>query len=180
MKKRIFALLTAGMLLLTGCNASGSKNEEPLQTMIVYQALPLPEIYMEIPERFETTSSEFYEKYYICEDASIIVTEDKNGPFSSAYDYSITALVQYKEVTHSLDVISEDVFSAKNCDVQLLEFNYTLGEDDAVKKTTMIGFISDGDSMYLITCKSDTDTYESYRNDFMSVMKSVMLTKTGK
>lgn len=180
MKNRMLALLAAGLFLLNGCSSSGTESIEPDETLVVYQALPLPEIYLDIPERFETTSSQYYEEYYIFEDASIIVTEDTNGPFFSAYEYSIGALVQYQEIAHTLEVVSQEMLSGKNCDVQLLEFNYTLGEDDSIRMSCMTGFIADGNSMYLITCKSNTGTYEEYREDFLYVLRSAMITRTGK
>ena len=176
MKYRISAVLCMVMLLLAGCSSKSGKNtDETLETVVVYQALPLPDIFVDIPESFEETSSQFYEKYYICEDASIIVTEDKNGPFPSAYDYSLSALEQYRSVANTLEVLSQDALTAKNCGIQMIEFNYTLGENNDTQMSTMVGFVTDGDSMYIITCKSNTSTYAEYQNAFRTVMESVML-----
>lgn len=179
MRYRILAVMASAMLLLTGCSRTEKETELPEETVIVYQALPLPEIYMDIPENYEATSSQFIEEFYIYEDASIIVTEDTSGPYSSMYDYAISALVQYEQVANDVRYTSDEVVEAKNCNVQVLEFNYTLGEDNAVKKSAMVGYASDGESIFIITCKSDTDTYESHRNEFMTVMRSVMMTRTG-
>lgn len=178
MKYRIIAVLIMTALLLTGCSAS-TEDQEPLATVAVYNALPLPDLSMDIPEGYEATSSEFYEKYYIQDDASIIVTEDTNGPFSSSYDYAISALLEYQKVANEVEVVTSEPVRGENCSVHLLEFRYTLGEDNAVDMTCLAGFATDGSSMYIITCKSNTSTYSLHHDEFYTVMQSVMLTTTG-
>ncbi len=175
MKKCLAGL--AAVLLLTGCNES-TDTSAPEETRVVYKALPLPELYMEIPEDYTATSSEFYEEYYIKDDASIIVTQDTGGPFESAYDYSVSALVQYQDVTEDLEVLGTELVETDSIGVQILEFTYTMGEgDNAITKTSMAGYCTDSESMYIITCKSDPDTYEAHREEFLSVMRSVSFVK---
>lgn len=180
MQYRLLAALCIGAaVLLSGCGKEGTQNSEAAE-IPVYQALPLPVLKLDIPETFSETSSEFYEKYYICNDASIIITEDTEGPFTSAYDYSISALRQYQETASTVEVLSQEVVIAKNCDVQVLEFRYTLGDNAEADLTAATGFMTDGESMYIITCKSNTDTYPQYRDAFYTVMRSVMNIKTGR
>ena len=178
MKYRIIAVLSIAALLFTGCSAS-SEDKEPLATVAVYNALPLPDLSMDIPEGYEATSSEFYEKYYIQDDASIIVTEDTNGPFSSSYDYAALALLEYQKVANEMEIITSEPVRGKNCSVHLLEFRYTLGEDNAADMTCLAGFATDGSSMYIITCKSNTSTYSLHHDEFYTVIQSVMMTATG-
>lgn len=174
--KKCFACLAA-VLLLTGCTPS-AHTSSPEETRVVYKALPLPELYMEIPETYTATSSQFYEEYYILDDATIIVTEDTGGPFNSAYDYSISALVQYQDVTEDLEVLGTDLLENDGVGVQILEFTYTMGEGDAaITKTSMAGYCTDSETMYIITCKSDPETYASHREEFLSVMRSISFVK---
>ncbi len=172
--KRLAILLSVFAICAAGCELN-PKESEVDSAVEVYTALPLPALYVEIPEHFETTSSEFYEEYYICEDASIIITEDTAGaPYTSVYDYSIDALVEYQNVTSDLELLKSELVYAGSAGVQVMEFVYTLGEGEkSITKTCMVGYMTDRESMYIITCKSDEDTYETYREDFLSVITSV-------
>ena len=177
MKHRLLCCLCLGAMLLTGCSA---KNTESEPTQIpVYEALPLPDIKLDIPEGYETTSSELCEEFYVKDDASIIITEDKNGPFDSTYDYSIRALAQYQNLATTLEVSGNEVMQGANTSVQTLEFRYTFGDNAEGDLTALIGYATDGQSMFIITCKSNTVTYEQHKEEFAAVMRSLMLTTTG-
>lgn len=178
MKHSILAVLAAACVLLTGCASTAAEQESTEETMVVYQALPLPDLFVKIPEGYEETSSQFYEKYYIQDDASIIITEDNDSPNTPIKDYSTKALVQYQGMTKSLDVIGDDVVYADKIAVQILEFTYTLAEDGP-KLTTMVGFATDGQTIYILTCKSSEETYEQHRAEFLTVMKSIRIDKTN-
>lgn len=177
--KRLTALLFAGMLLFSGCSGQESAESTAETETPVYKALPLPELYLEIPERFSVTSSQFYEEYYICEDASIIITQDvEDAPYASVYDYAASALVEYENVTSGMELHNDEMVYAGTVAVQTLEFTYTVGEgEDALSKTCMTGYLTDTDSMYIITCKSDVETYASFRDDFLSVIQSAAFIK---
>lgn len=172
--KRLTALLMVCAVCFAECGTQEAQNSVEETQESIFKALPLPKLYLEIPERFSTTSSEFYEEYYICDDASIIVTEDtKDAPYKSVYDYSVSALVEYQNITTEFELLHEELIEAGPIGVQVMEFNYGIGEGDSIiRKTCMVGYLTDSDSMYIITCKSDTDTYEGFRDDFISVLSS--------
>lgn len=178
--KRLLLILAAMALCLTGCSTSGTESDSvPAETVAVYQALPLPDLYIEVPDGYQTTSSEFYEEYYVKDDASIIVTEDTSGaPYTSSKDYSITALSQYRSMTHSLELIGDDQVMAGSYGVAILEFRYTLDEKDEKWFTSMVGYMTDGNSMFILTCKSNSETYDSHREEFLSVLRSPAIIKT--
>ena len=135
---------------------------------------------VEIPENYQKTSSQAYKEYYISGDASIIITEDtRQEHYDSAYDYSITALNEYEEVTSSLNYLNSEVLSTgSSAKVQTLEFEYTLtDEPDATKMSCLAGYMTDGASMYIITCKSSSATYPSHKNEFLQVMQSAVISK---
>lgn len=177
--KRLTALLLAAAAVFCGCQTSEAAEDSTAATEAVYKALPLPELFMSVPERFSVTSSQFYEEYYICEDASIIVTQDvKDAPYSSVYDYAVNALTEYQNITTELELLHNELLYAGSVAVQTLEFNYTLGEgEDALRLTCMTGYLTDTDSMYIITCKCNTDNYESYREDFLTAITSACFLK---
>lgn len=177
--KRLIALLTVCTLCFTGCSAQDTQESTAETTVPVYKALPLPELYVEVPEHFETTSSDFYEEYYICEDASIIITQDRAGaPYSSIYDYATSALAEYQKVTSELELMNMEIVQSDKVAVQVMEFSYTIGDEEAsISKTCMVGYLTDTDSMYIITCKSDHGTYETFRDDFLTVITSAAFVK---
>ena len=177
MKYRLLCCLCLGAMLLTGCGAKKTESE-PTQ-IPVYEALPLPDIKLDIPEGYEATSSELCETFYVKDDASIIITEDKNGPFDSTYDYSITALRQYQQVATTVEVLSNEAFDCVNAPLQTLEFRYTLGDNAEADMTVLAGYVTDGESMFIVTCKSNTTTYAQHRDEFFTVMRSLMVTTTG-
>lgn len=176
--KRLAILLTVFACCCVGCELKPTQ-DQPESVVDVYQALPLPNLHVDIPKRFETTSSEFYKEYYICEDASIIITEDTaDAPYTSVSDYSIKAIVEYQNVTTDFKLINDELLHADTTAIQMMEFTYTLGEgDNSVSKNCMVGYLTDRDSMYIITCKSDVDTYADYREDFLALIRSAYFLK---
>jgi hypothetical protein len=178
MKHRILAVLAAAGLLLTGCGSISAKEEVTEETMVVYQALPLPDLFVKIPEGYTETSSQFYEKYYIQDDASIIITEDNDSPNTPIKDYSTRALVQYQDMTKTLEVTGSDVVYAGHIAVQLLEFDYTLADDGPVL-STMVGYATDGQTIYILTCKCSKEHYDQRREEFLTVMQSIRIDKTA-
>ena len=173
--KRMLIGLLACTLCLCGCGSNGAESDSIVETEVVYQALPLPDLLIDIPNRFSKTSSEFYEEYYICEDASIIVTQDtEDAPYSSVEDYSIKALVEYQSITTDLTVKNDEIIHARDIGVQILEFDYTIGEgDQSLTKSCMVGYLTDSQSMFIVTCKSNPETYDNYREDFLAALQSV-------
>ncbi|MBE6875827.1 MAG: hypothetical protein E7496_03750 [Ruminococcus sp.] len=181
MKKiNLLALALCPVMMLSGCAQKEATDTEPAETVIVYQALPLPDLIVSIPENYQKTSSNAYKEYYICEDASIIITEDTREPsYSSSYDYSVRALNEYEKMTSSLEFVgSEKLESGCAYSVQTLEFNYELGEgEEAVRLTCLAGYLTDGATMYIITCKANTDTYQNHRDEFIQVMQSAVISR---
>lgn len=175
---RLCCLAAAAVFCLTGCSGTQTPSENTQETLVVHQALPLPDLSVKIPDTFETTSSEHYEEYYICDDASIIITEDTSGaPYNSAYDYAVSALVQYEDMAHSVTDVKEDVVYSGKYAVQTLEFTYTLDQNDEYPLHSIIGYMTDSASMYIITCKSSADTFEKHREEFLSVLQSAYIVK---
>lgn len=175
--KQILAILAAAALLLTGCSPAQTDSSNPQETVVVYKKLPLPQLSVDIPEQYTSTSTDFYEEFYVNADASIIITEDTSqGRYDSAKEYSIEALTKYQNATEELKVIGDGVVYAGSIAVYYLEFTYTMGEgENAITKTTLAGFMTDARSMFIITCKCDPENYDSHREEFLSVMQSAVI-----
>lgn len=166
-------------MLLSGCSVQpgGSQEDNTTETMIVYKSLPLPNLFVDIPERFEETSSQYYDKYYIHNNASIIITEDTEASGMSAKDYSTRALTEYQNMTNSLENVSTDSLNAGELYVQYLEFTYTVNAGDS-PLSVMVGYATDSQSMFIVTCKCGAEEYQDYRSDFLTVLKSIRIDRT--
>ncbi len=181
MKAKWAAFLTAAALLLTGCSVQipGFPQEESEPEIAVYNQLPLPALFADIPQTFTETSSEQIDKFYVCDDASIIFMEDPN-PCNDLYAYAISALVEYQKLATSEETIDDAVIQGNSHTVQTLEFIYSLGEEgDGPTLHAIVGFISDGASVFTVTCKSEVDTFESHREEFLTTLRSVRIDRTG-
>jgi hypothetical protein len=174
---RYIALFLGMAMLLTGCQSQTSSEEQITETVNVFQALPLPDLYIEIPEDYQKTSSQFYQEYYVKDSASIIVTEDASQKdYPSNRDFAINALSQYKQTTKSLNYIGEDWIQSGNYKVYVLEFSYIVA-DDVPEMTSYIGYVTDGDSMYIITCSAHSEDYPNHKDEFKQVLGSVRITR---
>lgn len=176
----LLLLLLCPVLLFSGCAGQNETPEEPLETVIMYQALPLPDLLVSIPENYQTTSSQAYKEYYICEDASIIITEDtRESYYPSAYDYSVNALKEYRNLVPSLEFVGNEAMETKSrYTIQTLEFDYTIGEgEEAARLSCLAGYLTDGKSMYIITCKCNSDTYQKHREEFVQTMQSAAIAR---
>lgn len=177
--KKLILVSVLFLLLLSGCTTAET-DSQPEEPIMMYQKLALPDLIISIPENYQTTSSKAYEEYYICEDASIIITEDTAQPYySSAYDYAVSALNEYEKITSSLEFLGNETLDS-GCDykIQTMEFNYTLGEgEQRPALTCLVGYLTDSASMYIITCKSNTETYSSHREEFRQVLQSAVIAR---
>lgn len=179
MNRKCCYLIISMLFLLcqAGCAPAAKQEQTTSETMIVYEKLPLPDLFISIPEGYEETSSQFYETYYCKDDASIIITEDESAVNTPSRDYAVSALNQYQSVTQTLEVLNDEVMAAGAATVQVLEFTYTLTADDT-PMTTMAAFATDGLTSYIITCKSRADTYDLHRPEFLAAVQSVRIDKT--
>lgn len=170
----------AALCIAAACFAGCSdKKSEADDSSIIEVMVPLemPDINISIPEDFEETSTESNETVYVRDDASIIVNSDV---FTEAYDtpeeYVEYAIETYKTYSDEFEIISREKINAADNEGELLEFTYSLNTDNGVfSKYCMVAYFSDGEKMYLVTCKADVDTYMGYREDFLCVIASVML-----
>jgi len=173
------ALLSVLIFMLCGCDTVPNTSSGTSEIMI-----PLfePDIDFSIPESFSQTSTENNNTAYICENASIIVNEDKlteSVPTLSAY--ATYSKETYQKITDSFEIISEDKNQNINgLDSTVIEFNYGINdENDTLSMTCMVGFYCDPinrpGKIFIVTCKSDSESYPDYKDDFFKTIKSVNL-----
>lgn len=177
MKKVLTLLAVSGMFLacMSGCGdkkqEDGAKSESGTPEIMI--PLKMPDIDIFIPGDYEETSTESNSTVYIKDDASIIVNSDAfTEDYKTLDEYVEYAIETYQTYSDEVEFLeSED----RN-DGKLLEFIYSLNTENGVfSKYCMTAYFSDGEQIFLVTCKADVGTYEKYRDEFLNVVDSVKL-----
>lgn len=175
--KRIMALLAAASVLLTGlagCKDKESSSSEPAESSMLEVMIPLemPDIEITIPESYEMTSTQSNNTVYIKEDASVIINSDVfTDEYKTLDEYVEFAKETYRTYANEVEFLSEERSSDSKT---VIEYVYSLYSENGVfKKYCMVGFFTDGEKIYLVTCKADEDTYEGYREEFLDIIGSV-------
>ncbi len=189
MKKLLTALLIALAVVLImaaitiffprgGKDADSSAADSLAPTEMLIIPADMPEgISMSVPKGFSETASQYYTKYYIKDDASVIITgEDMSLRYAEIDHYTQTVIDQYKESVDDFQLISDEVVTVSDTRAHLLEFSYAIVGEDArqdFKCTTAVMIYHD--NAYLVTCKSHAETYQNYREIFRMALSTIRL-----
>ena len=156
--------------------SSGTDSLAATDMLIVPSDMP-EGISMNVPQGFEETSSQYYKKYYIKEDASVIITgEDLTFKISEIDGYTQSVIEQYQESADDFLLLSDEVFTVSGTRAHLLEFSYAIvseSERQDFKCTTAV--MIKGNNAFLVTCKSHAETYQNYREIFRMALNSIRL-----
>ncbi len=157
---------------------SSAELSEPAQTEIVIVPATMPERFtMTVPNGFTETSSERFDKYYIHDDASIIVTGEKiviSGELLG--DYVEDMKRQYAETADDYKLISEKIIEVDGVECRLLEFRYAIkAADERQGFGCLTGVLIKDDFVYIITCKSHEETFAAYADDFRKAIRTVVI-----
>ena len=177
----VFVLLMIGILAAAvrkngnTAEETASSEEELAKMVIVPSEMPV-NISLPIPGGFSETSSPYYDKYYVMNDASIIVTGEKLAiPGQSLDDYALSMQRQYEKTADDYTLLSlGDVKSGAPC--KLLEFTYALiGEDVRQDFQCITAVLMKDDYVYIVTCKSKKENFASYRGAFLSMIGKITI-----
>lgn len=171
--------LICGICFLSGCSAShsdasGSVNATS-EDAVIRLAVPMPNVTVEIPSSYETTFSQNFDEYYIREDASIIIAEDQVTPQRYTLDdYQSYLLDQYDAATDSMELLKIEDYTLEQAPARVIELQYSIELESGTHTVScLIGFLIAGQSVYLMTCKCQPETYETNRPEFIQVLKSL-------
>lgn len=189
MEKKLTAVAVTALLIivLTGIIAlithrpkteESSAEDSAAETEPVVVPSTMPgSIHVTPPAGFSETSSPYYDKYFVKDDASIIITGEKlaiDGIYTDEYVQSVKA--QYEKTASDYELLAEDNLTVSGAQATILEFTYAIvGENVRQDMTCMTGIAVKGRNAYIITCKSRSETYAGYRDTFRSFIKSIDL-----
>jgi len=189
MSKRILVsvILVALVLMVIGMFASAAKksqhsqsasesSEEDLSQIVVVPSEIPSKISMPVPSGFQETSSPYYNKYYILNDASIIVTGEELAIHGQNVDeYTENVLKQYRKTADDFSLLSDGTVSS-GAPCRVLEFTYALiGEDVRQDFQCITAVLLKDDFAYIVTCKSKRETFGSYRGAFSSMIEHIVI-----
>ena len=189
-KKLILTLMAAALVVLViglisayaGGKETGEESSEAAQALqdellIVPSSMP-DGITFEIPAGFTETASQFYDKYYVKNDASVIVTGQMLPDYNQTLDSFVAgAKSQYQQTAEHFMLLSEETVQLDGTPCRVLEFTYDIvGSESAQQMECTTAFAINAGTVYIITCKSHKDTYNGYRNVFRKMLESVRLT----
>lgn len=155
-----------------GAQSGGESSEFSVDDTIIVPSEMPEHISLQVPVGFTETSSPRYDKYYIKDDASIIITGEKlviSG--IRADEYAEDVQKQYAATADGYQLLSHDTIQVSGVPCELLEFTYTFTED----MQCMTAVIVKQDYVYLITCKSRKSTFTLYRSAFRQAIESIAI-----
>lgn len=175
MKKSVL-LVTLLMLISCVCGCNGKKNDSVSESSMpeIMKKLEMPDVDISVPADYESSSTDSNETVFVKNDASIIINSDEfTEQYKTLDEYVDFAIETYKAYTDETEILVNDKISANGCDGRMLEYTYKLNTGNGIfSKYCMTAFFSDSDQIYLVTCKSDVDTYENYHSEFLSIVNS--------
>lgn len=186
-KKLFFALLL--MLAIAGIIAGlsalhrpetpeeSSSEAEPAVSSLVIVPSKIPErISVEIPPGFTETSSEYYDLYYICDDASVIITGENAVIAPQIEDYMQTVREQYRAAADEFTIVDETALHSNGLSGRAIEFTYAIiGQDVRQDMACITGIFIKDNYIYAVTCKSRLETFSIYRTTFKNLLESVRI-----
>ena len=186
-KKIILTLIAAlAIVLLIGVISAFTGKKAPAEEssaemldlhdeMIIMPSVMPDGIVFDVPAGFTETASEFYDKYFVKNDASVIVTGDTLPNYNQTLDSFVDGVKeQYQQTAEHFRLLSEESPTISGIPCKLLEFTYDIvGSDSAqsMECTTLITIKSG--KVFIFTCKSHLDTYAGYRNVFRKMLESI-------
>jgi len=173
------ALLSVLIFMLFGCETVPNTSKENSEIMIPLYG---PDINFSIPEKFSQTSTEKNNTAYICDNASVIINQDYlTEKVSGLHAYVAYSKELYQKITDKYTEISQEESDINGMDGIITEFSYDINgkDNNTLSMTCLVGFYSDPvnkpNNIYIVTCKSDSESYPDFKDDFLNIIQSVSL-----
>ena len=174
------ALLIAGAAFLN--RNSKPSEESSAMTTDLTEVIVVPSempggISLNVPAGFEETTSAYYDKYYVKNDASVIITGEEIAEYAvDTEKYTEGVKKQYEQSVDDFHLSTEETFECSGTDCKLLEFTYSIKGSEKTQKMGCLTCVAVKDSFaYIITCKSRQETFAAYNNQFRQMFGSMKI-----
>lgn len=177
----VFTVLIAGigMRNRTGKEESSDETSNAIVTDIIIVPSEMPShITFEIPPGFTETTSQYYDKYYIRNDASIIVTGETLTIGGMRLDeYTNEVKKQYESTADAYTLLGDDQITLNGeLPCRVLQFSYAIiGENVRQDMQCITAVLLKDDFAYIITCKSKRETAGVYHSAFLRTIESIRI-----
>ena len=180
-------LILLGAALIAGIVAMQSKKQKPEESSessaaAVTEILVVPDsiterFSFEPPADFTETASKAYTKYYVLNDASIIVTGEQLVIYGeSLADYAGSVKAQYEQTADNFTLYGEEDVRIGSMDCKVYEFTYDIvGEDVKQTMECCTAIFVQGGEAFIMTCKSRMENYMNYRSAFRHAIETVKI-----
>lgn len=189
MKQKMIILITAMFVLIVVIAAISAYSwqhrdtaeesfDAPQETTIVIVPSEMPDrIMLDIPVGFTETTSSYYDKYYVQDDASIIVTGEPLAVYGQdVKSYGETVKAQYQQAVEDFNLVTEEIVNISGVDCAVYEFTYVLSSPDTVQQMQCITAVAiKDDRVYLVTCKSRFENFMYYQQPFRDMLKTIRI-----
>ncbi|MCR4760412.1 MAG: hypothetical protein K5705_09130 [Oscillospiraceae bacterium] len=177
----VLAAITHRNGSLTDTAESSESSLPAFSEIIVPSSMPA-NISISVPAGFTETSSEHYDKYYIKDDASIIITgEELLYGQDDVNAYTDNVLAQYRKTADRFMLLSDEKIKISSQSARLLEFSYAIIAPDKEQELRCLTAVVTKDNYaYLFTCKSHADTFSIYSNHFRKMLESIEILEREK
>lgn len=174
-------ILIAGLTIITG-SKEAAETESSAEISAVSEVIVVPSemperISLPLPSGFTETASNYYDKYYVRDDASVIVTGEELTAYGmDAESYAEGVKTQYAQTADNFYLLSEETVQAADVPCKLLEFTYDIVGTESTRSMKCITAILVKDNfVYIITCKSPQDSFSAYRGAFRQMIDQVTI-----
>lgn len=171
----LVALIIGGVIFLPKLINADSDNisyDELITNMQLYDDYDL-KIHIYVPDYYEKTSNQYNTYYHKNEESMIYLTHEKTS--NDLENLSLSVQADYAKQTDNFNLKKNSKVSQFGTDLCVMEYDYEIKTTDVTyKKSGMtILCISDGEA-YILTCVTDQDKYEQYRDDYVRTYKTIM------
>ena len=186
----MFAVMLAIIVLAAITHMSGNETDTAessefslpaFSEIIVPSSMPA-NLAISVPAGFTETSSEHYDKYYVKDDASVIITgEELLYGHDDVNAYTDNVLAQYQKTADRFALLSDEKIKISSQSARLLEFSYVISAADKEQAfRCLTAIVTKDDYAYLFTCKSHADTFSAYSNHFRKMLESIEILEREK
>ena len=157
-------------------SASGEISYAQTENIIVPSVMP-EQFQFQVPSGFTETASEAYNKYFVCRDASIIVTGEKLVITGEQLDHYVDGMLsQYQRTADQFELIKRENLLVDNIPCRILHFRYAIVAPDAKQDMeSLTGVLIKDNKTYIVTCKSHAETFAGYMSLFREAIKSIRI-----
>lgn len=171
----LVALIAGGVIFLPkliNSDSDAPDYDKLTENMQPYDDFDL-KIHIYVPDDYEKTSNQYNIYYHKNEESMIYLTHDSSS--NDMENLSLSVQADYAKQTDNFNLKKNSKVSQFGTDLCVMEYDYEINTTDTVyKKSGMtIICIANGEA-YFVTCVTDQDKYEQYRDDYVRTYQTIL------